>query len=92
MAEKILVKDLQKLDPGSELVYLFELEYVKGSFIYFHSGLDDDLSTIIKRYDTYMRNTKPVLDYYSKNSNFYELDGTLEIDEITAKIDDFINV
>ena len=53
---------------------------------------DDDLSTIIKRYDTYMRTTKPVLDYYSKNSNFYELDGTLEIDEITAKIDDFINV
>ena len=53
---------------------------------------DDDLSTILKRYDTYMVTTKPVLDFYSKNSNFYEIDGTLEIDEITAKIDAFLNV
>ena len=49
MSEKILVKDLQKLDPGSELVHLFELEYVQGSFVYFHSGLDDDLTTIQMR-------------------------------------------
>ena len=46
MSEKILVKDLQKLEPGSELVELFELEYSKGDFIYFHRGLDDDLSQI----------------------------------------------
>ena len=49
MSEKILVKDLQKLDPGSELVSLFELEYIKGQFIYFHPGLDDDLTTIQMR-------------------------------------------
>ena len=53
---------------------------------------DDDLNTILKRYDTYMKTTKPVLDFYSKNSNFYEIDGTLEIVEITTKIDAFINV
>ena len=53
---------------------------------------DDELNTILKRYDTYMETTKPVLDFYSKNSNFYEIDGTLEIDEITAKIDAFLNV
>ena len=53
---------------------------------------DDASNTILKRYDTYMETTKPVLDFYSKNSNFYELDGTLEIDEITAKIDTFLNV
>ena len=53
---------------------------------------DDDSNTILKRYDTYMETTKPVLDFYSKNSNFHELDGTLEIDEITAKIDTFLNV
>ena len=53
---------------------------------------DDDLNTILKRYDTYMETTKPVLDYYSKNPNFYEIDGSLEISEITAKIDAFINV
>jgi adenylate kinase len=53
---------------------------------------DDDLKTILKRYDTYMDTTRPVLDYYSKNPNFYEIDGALEIDEITAKIDAFLNV
>ena len=53
---------------------------------------DDELDTILKRYDTYMDTTRPVLDFYSKNSNFYELDGSLKIEEITAKIDVFINV
>ena len=53
---------------------------------------DDDLDTILKRYDTYMETTKPVLDFYSKNPNFYELDGSSKIDEITAKIESFINV
>ena len=53
---------------------------------------DDDLETIIKRYDTYMKTTKPVLDFYSKNSNFHEIDGALKIDQITNKINNFINV
>ena len=53
---------------------------------------DDDFNTIIKRYDTYMERTQPVLDFYSKNPNFHEIDGTLEIIEITSKIDTFINV
>ena len=52
---------------------------------------DDDLNTILKRYDTYMETTKPVLDFYSKNPNFHELDGTLEIDEITSKINEILN-
>ena len=53
---------------------------------------DDDLNTILKRYDTYMETTKPVLEYYSKNPNFHEIDGALEIDEITNKIDAFLEV
>ena len=53
---------------------------------------DDESNTILKRYDTYMKNTRPVLDFYSKNPNFYEIDGTKEIDEITNEIDSFINV
>ncbi len=37
--------------------------------------------------------TRPVLDFYSKNSNFYEIDGALKIiEQITAKIDAFLNV
>ena len=53
---------------------------------------DDELDTILKRYDKYMITTKPVLDYYSKNPNFYEIDGSLKIEEITAKIEAFLNV
>ncbi len=53
---------------------------------------DDDLETILKRYDAYMGTTRPVLDFYSKNSNFHDIDGSLEIDEITAKIQDILNV
>ena len=53
---------------------------------------DDELDTILKRYDTYMETTKPVLDFYSKNSNFHEIDGSDEIEQIINKIDTFINV
>ena len=53
---------------------------------------DDELDTILKRYDTYMQTTRPVLDYYSKNPNFYEIDGSLKIEEITAKMEAFLNV
>ena len=53
---------------------------------------DDDIDTILKRYDAYIETTRPVLDYYSKNSNFHEIDGTMEIDQITNKIEAFLNV
>ena len=53
---------------------------------------DDELDTILKRYDAYMETTKPVLDFYSKNSNFHEIDGSHEIEQITNKIETFINV
>ena len=53
---------------------------------------DDNLSTILKRYDTYMDRTKPVLDFYSKNSNFYEIDGSGKIEEISSKIEQILTV
>jgi len=53
---------------------------------------DDDVDTILKRYDTYIKTTRPVMNYYSKNSNFQEIDGTMEIDQITSKIEAFLNV
>ena len=52
---------------------------------------DDDLETIIRRYDTYMETTSPVLDFYSKNPNFHDIDGSLEIGKITKKIEDYLN-
>ena len=53
---------------------------------------DDESDTIVKRYEKYMETTKPVLNFYSNNPNFKEIDGDLEIEEITRKIDAFINV
>ena len=53
---------------------------------------DDDSSTLINRYDIYTETTKPVIDYLSKNKNFYQIDGNQEISKITSKIDAFINV
>ena len=53
---------------------------------------DDDLETFLKRYDSYIETTRPVMNYYSKNSNFHEIDGSLEIDQITSKIEAFLNV
>ena len=53
---------------------------------------DDDAQTIVSRYEKYMETTQPVLNFYSQNPNFKEIDGSLEIDEITRKIDTFINV
>jgi len=53
---------------------------------------DDNLTTIISRYNTYMNTTKPVLDFYSKNKNFYEVDGNLKIEEITIKINNILKV
>ena len=59
---------------------------------YFIKRKDDNLETIMSRYDIYTKTTQPVLSFLVKNPNFYEIDGTLEIDEITRKIDTFINV
>ena len=53
---------------------------------------DDNSHTILARYDKYMETTQPVLNFYSDNPNFKEIDGSLEIDEITRKIDTFTNV
>ena len=53
---------------------------------------DDNLDTVMARYDIYTKTTKPVLDFLSNNQNFHEIDGTLKINDITAKIDTFLNV
>ncbi len=53
---------------------------------------DDNLNTILKRYDTYMETTRPVLDFYSKNPNFYEIDGGEKIADISTKIEQILSV
>ena len=53
---------------------------------------DDNFDVVVARYDTYMKTTRPVLDFYSKNANFAEIDGAAEIDQITNKINAVLNV
>jgi len=53
---------------------------------------DDSFDVVVARYETYMKTTKPVLDFYSKNANFTEIDGAAEIEQITNKINDVLNV
>ena len=94
-------KNLEKMleDSNQMIDYVFFLNVEKKTIIerikkrkILENRSDDELETIIKRYENYMETTKPVLDFYSKNQNFKEIDGSLEIDEITRKIDTFINL
>jgi len=59
---------------------------------YLKKRADDNVETVLKRYDVYMNRTKPVLDYYTSKPNFNEIDGSLKIDEITSKIDEILKV
>ena len=47
---------------------------------------DDNLETILSRYDKYIETTKPVLDFFAKKIPVHQVDGTLKIEEITSKI------
>ena len=94
-------KDLDQFlkDSGQKIDFIFFLNVNKDKIIKrikkrknLENRSDDDLNTILKRHDTYMDLTKPVLEHYSKNLNFHEIDGALEIDEITNKIDAFLGV
>ena len=91
--------DLLLSDSNQKIDFIFYLNVNKETIIkrierrkILEKRTDDEFNTILARYDTYMETTKPVLDFYSKNPNYHEIDGTPEIDEITRKIDSFINV
>ena len=91
--EILLNKSNQKLD------HIFFLNVNKEAIIkriekrkILEKRSDDDANTILKRYDTYMEVTKPVLDYYSKNKNFHEVDGSMEIKDIAQKIEEILKV
>ena len=90
--ENLLSKSNQKID------YVFFLNVNKNSIIkrlekrkILEKRSDDEADTILKRYDTYMDITKPVLEYYSKNKNFHEIDGSMEIINIYQKIEEILD-
>ena len=91
--EILLNKSNQKID------YILYLNVKKDSIIQriekrkiLEKRIDDDANTILKRYDVYMEITKPVLDFYSSRSNFYEIDGSNEIEVISGKIAQILKV
>ena len=91
--EILLSKSNQKID------YIFFLNVDKDSIVrriekrkILEKRSDDDANTILKRYDTYMEVTKPVLDFYSSRNNFYEINGSEEIEVISSKIVQILNV
>ena len=91
--ESLLNKSNQKID------FIFFLNVNKDAIIkrvekrkVLEKRSDDDANTILKRYDAYMDVTKPVLDYYSGNKNFYEVDGSMEIEDISRKIEEILKV
>ena len=91
--DNLLNKSNQKLD------YIFFFNVNKDEIIKRIEGRkilekrsDDDTKTILKRYDIYMKETKPVLDFYSLKEGFYEIDGNLNIEQITNKIEDILKV
>ena len=91
--ENLLNKSNQKID------FIFFLNIDKSTIIkrierrkILEKRSDDDSDTILKRYDTYMEITKPVLDHYSNNQNFHELDGSKEINDISQKIEEILKV
>ena len=59
---------------------------------YLKKRKDDNLDVVISRYDIYMSSTKPILDFYSKNQNFTEINGADGIDQITNKINEILKV
>ena len=59
---------------------------------YLKKRKDDNEDAIITRYDEYIKKTKPVLDFYSSRSYFYEIDGSQKIQAITNKIEQILTV
>jgi adenylate kinase len=53
---------------------------------------DDNVETAKKRYETYENLTKPLLEYYSKSGLLKSISGENKIEEIAAKIADFIDL
>ena len=91
--------DIMLNDTNQKIDFIFFLNVDKNTIVkriekrkIIENRSDDELNTILRRYETYMKTTKPVLEFYSKKANFHEIDGALEIDQITRKIDTFINV
>ena len=91
--------DLLLKGSNQKIDFIFFLNVNKNTIIkriekrrFLEKRTDDNLNTILKRYDTYMETTRPVLEFYSKNPNFYEINGDEEISIISSKIEKILTL
>ena len=69
-----------------------EIEFHPCGKDYLRRRKDDNHEIVMSRFDIYVQKTKPVLDFYSKKESFYEIDGSLQIEEIKGKISQILEV
>ena len=53
---------------------------------------DDNEEIAIKRYETYEKSTKPILEYYKKQNPIKEVNGEQKIEQINKEIGDIIEL
>ena len=76
----------------NELINHEEIQKHECGGKYLKKRHDDDKGVILKRFDTYKNDTKPVLEFYANQKNFFEIDASAKIDKITRKIEEIIKV
>ncbi|MFQ3361625.1 MAG: adenylate kinase [Alphaproteobacteria bacterium] len=52
---------------------------------------DDNKDALKKRLSVYRKQTSPLIDYYKKHSNFFSVDGMMEINKVSENIISILN-
>ena len=71
----LIVKDLQKQDPGSQLIELFELK-LDSTTLYFHSGVQENLTSVQFRDDGGTLRTYTAIPLQAKG---FKLESVVEV-------------
>ena len=59
---------------------------------FFIKRKDDNEEIFLKRFDLYIKDTAPLIQYYKNYDGFCEIDGNKNINEISQQIKGFLNV
>tara|TARA_B100000886_G_C20421918_1_gene492025 strand:- start:2914 stop:3480 length:567 start_codon:yes stop_codon:yes gene_type:complete len=91
--ENLLKKDNQKIDIVLKLSV--SLETIKQRILErknLEKRSDDSEEIAVKRYDTYEKNSKPVIDFYEQSGLLRVINGERSISEINSEISALIEV
>lgn len=94
VAEAVLIERLTGRWTCREAGHIFHEKYnppkqpgrcdMDGSELYQRE--DDKAETVSRRIRVYLEQTKPLIDYYQQRGLLVEVDGTLPIEQVTAKL------